>query len=140
LSQTTPRNKDARAQGHHKGSKAGGGGCSLLRVWWWWMLTMKSHGVEISIARCVGEMVRDPNPMSFFYFVYFFFYHVLCIIQLLGTKTTCSTSNSKEKTRSPIFLQPGTREKAIKPSLSGTRPTAHRLRKTRNQTPTKGVE
>ena len=28
----------------------------------WWMLTMNSHGVEISIAGCVGEMVRDPNP------------------------------------------------------------------------------
>jgi len=28
------------------------------------MLTMNSHGVEISIAGCVEEMVRDPNPMS----------------------------------------------------------------------------
>jgi len=27
------------------------------------MLTMNSHGVEISIAGCVREMVRDPNPM-----------------------------------------------------------------------------
>jgi len=27
------------------------------------MLTMNSHGVEISIAGCVGEMVRDPNLM-----------------------------------------------------------------------------
>jgi len=25
---------------------------------------MNSHGVEISIAGCVEEMVRDPNPMS----------------------------------------------------------------------------
>jgi len=25
---------------------------------------MNSHGVEISIAGCVREMVRDPNPMS----------------------------------------------------------------------------
>jgi len=25
------------------------------------MLTMNSHGVEISIAGCVEEMVRDPN-------------------------------------------------------------------------------
>jgi len=24
---------------------------------------MNSHGVEISIAGCVREMVRDPNPM-----------------------------------------------------------------------------
>jgi len=31
--------------------------CSSLRVQGW-MLTMNSHGVEISIARCVEEMVR----------------------------------------------------------------------------------
>jgi len=35
------------------------------------MLTMNSHGVEISIARCVEEMVRDPNPMPFFFFPFF---------------------------------------------------------------------
>jgi len=40
---------------------------SSLRVRGWWMLTMKSHGVEFSIAGCVGEMVRAPNPMSFFF-------------------------------------------------------------------------
>jgi len=28
------------------------------------MLTMNSPGVEISIAGCVREMVRDPNPTS----------------------------------------------------------------------------
>jgi len=27
------------------------------------MLTINSHGVEISIAGCVREMVCDPNPM-----------------------------------------------------------------------------
>jgi len=27
------------------------------------MLTMNSHRVEFSIAGCVEEMVRDPNPM-----------------------------------------------------------------------------
>jgi len=27
------------------------------------MLTINSHGVEISLAGCVVEMVRDPNPM-----------------------------------------------------------------------------
>jgi len=27
------------------------------------MVTMNSHGVEISIAGCVEEMVRDPNPL-----------------------------------------------------------------------------
>jgi len=37
--------------------------CSSLRVRGWWMLTMNSHGVEISIAGCVREMVRDPNAL-----------------------------------------------------------------------------
>ena len=78
--------------------------------------------------------VQDPTPMPFFVF---FFFHVLCINQLLGTKTTCSASYGKEKTPSPIFLQPGIREKAINPSLSGMRPTAHQPRKIRNPPPTK---
>jgi len=34
----------------------------------------------------------------------------------------------------------GAREKAINPSLSGMRPTAHQPRKIRNQIPTKGAE
>jgi len=38
------------------------------------MLTMNSHGVEFSIAGCVREMVRDPNPMSFFFFLCLFFF------------------------------------------------------------------
>jgi len=50
--------------------RAGGGaaqeecGYSSLRVRGWWMLTMNSHGIEISIAGCVEEMVRDPNLIS----------------------------------------------------------------------------
>ena len=38
------------------------------------MLTINSHGVEISIAGCVREMVRDPTPMPFFCF---FFFHIM---------------------------------------------------------------
>jgi len=41
------------------------------------MLTMKTHGVEFSIAGGVEEIVRDPNPMSFFFFFLSFFYHIL---------------------------------------------------------------
>jgi len=66
----TPRNEDRRAQGHDEGGKVGGEGaahgvcgCSSLKVRGWWVLTMNSDGVEISIAGCVEEMVRDPNAM-----------------------------------------------------------------------------
>jgi len=34
---------------------------------------MKSHGVESSMAGCVREMVDDPNPMSSFILLFFFF-------------------------------------------------------------------
>jgi len=57
----------------------GGGGahgkceCSSLRVRGW-MLTMNSHGIEISIAGCVEEMVCGPNPTPFFLFLFFFFF------------------------------------------------------------------
>jgi len=53
-----------------EGAAEGECGCSSLRVRWWWMLTMNSHGVEISIARCVRKMVRDPNLLSFFFFFF----------------------------------------------------------------------
>jgi len=36
---------------------------------------MNSHSVEISIAGCVEEMVRDPNPMFFFFFPLFSFFN-----------------------------------------------------------------
>ena len=62
------------------------GGVQLTESAWWWMSTMNSHGVEISITRCVREMVRDPNPrpffslFSFFFFLFsFFFYHAFIV-------------------------------------------------------------
>jgi len=33
---------------------------------------MNSHGVKISIAGCVEEIVRDPNLMPFSFFSFFF--------------------------------------------------------------------
>jgi len=103
------------------------------------MFKVNSHGVEISVTGCVEEMFRDPNLHQFF-FLFFSFYHVLHINQLLETKSTCSASHGKEKTPFPIFYPPSTREKTINPSLAALGPTAHQPCKVRNETPTKGVE
>jgi len=35
------------------------------------VLTINSHEVEIAIAGCVREMVRDPNPMLFIFHFFF---------------------------------------------------------------------
>jgi len=42
---------------------------------------MNSDGVEISIARCVEEIVCNLNPISLFllFILVFFLFHVLCI-------------------------------------------------------------
>jgi len=48
------------------------------------MLTMKSPGVEISIAGCVEEMVRDPN-LVFLFFSFFFFFIMRSLF--LGTRS-----------------------------------------------------
>jgi len=44
----------------------------------------------------------------------------------------------KKEPHPRFFLQPGTREKAMNPSLSGMRPTAHQPRKIGNPPPTRG--
>ena len=38
---------------------------------------MKTHGVEISIAGGVVEMVRGPTPRLFFFF---FFSYIMCFV------------------------------------------------------------
>jgi len=43
-------------------------------------LTINSHRVEISIAGCVEEMVRGPNPMSFVHFFFFFHFFSLFFV------------------------------------------------------------
>jgi len=46
-----------------------------------------SHAVEISIARGVVEMVREPNPALFFICFYFhsiFTFFIMCLL-FLGT-------------------------------------------------------
>ena len=37
---------------------------------------MNSHGVEISIAGCVEEMVREPKSLPFF----FRFFFIMCFV------------------------------------------------------------
>jgi len=75
LETRTPGPKDIMREVSQEGESAahGGCGCSSLRVPEW-IFTINSHSVEILIARCVGEMVRDPNPMSFFFLFSFFLF------------------------------------------------------------------
>jgi len=63
LETRTPGPKDMIREVRREGGGASHGECwcSSLSVPGW-ILTMNSHGVEISIAGCVEEMVRDPNP------------------------------------------------------------------------------
>ena len=46
---------------------------------------MTPRGVEISIAGCVGEMVRGLLPGLFFFFFLFFFFYIM--YSLLCTRT-----------------------------------------------------
>jgi len=47
---------------------------------------MNSHGVEISIAGCVEEMVRDPNHMPFFFFSFLPFFIKDFVLSTTGNK------------------------------------------------------
>ena len=129
-----PKNMIREVRREGEGAAHGVCGCSSLRVRGWWMLTMNSHAVAISIAGCVEEMVggveemvRDPNPMSlgffsfFFFFFFLFFFHVLCFIHRQGRRLPAAPAMVKKN----LCVPTGAREKAINPSLSGTRPTAH---------------
>ena len=61
------------------GGERGGGNVPLLgkraiRRWErGWMLMMNSYGVVFPIAGGIEEIVRDPNPMPFLLFLFFFF-------------------------------------------------------------------
>ena len=56
---------------------------------------MKTHGVEFSIAGGVEEIVRDPNPMSFFFY---FFIFLSCVHCFKVQEASCSASYGKNKT------------------------------------------
>ena len=76
MNRENPRNEDDRAQEHDQGIRERSVWCSSRRVLvqltesaGWWMGDDDSHGVEISIARCVRKMVREedgscPNSSS----------------------------------------------------------------------------
>jgi len=92
---------------------AGGGGAahgecwrSSLRVRGWWMLTINSHGVEISIAGCVEEMVHDPNPMPhFFFFFFFFLFFMLCfVLNNYWEQRLCAALAMVKKEPHPLFV------------------------------------
>jgi len=89
------------------------------------MLTINSHGVEISIAGCVGEMVRDPNPIAFFFFLFsFFFFQVFIVFRYkklraaLAMERTKPINQKQIKQKKPLFLSSTVTENTLgqKPS------------------------
>ena len=69
--------------------------CSSLRVRGGGWVTMNSPGVQISIAEGVREIVRDPTPRRFFFFLfYFYIMYSLFTVQ----EHACSASYGVKKT------------------------------------------
>src|ERR1700712_3249634 len=74
------------------------------------MLTMKFHGVEISIAGGGEEIVRAQISCPFFLFFFFFFFFIQVLCFITGTKTTWSASYGKEKPLRPPLTSPRKKE------------------------------
>jgi len=99
-------------------------------------LTPNSHSVEISIAGCVEDMVRDPNPMPFFFSSFFFF--IFNVFFLLGTKSACSASYGMKNPSISNQQVPGKKPSTHIPLVWNQQP--HQPRKIGNQSPTKRTE
>jgi len=102
-----PKNMIREVRREGEGAAHSECGSSSLRERWWSMLTMNSHGVEISIAGCVREMVRDPNPMSFF----LFFYHAFIVFRYKKLRAALAMERTKpinqhQEQKKPFLLSP----------------------------------
>jgi len=94
------------------------------------MLTINSHGVEISIAGCVREMVGDPNVTSFFFsfFSFFsFFYHEFIVFKYKKLRAALAMERTKpinqnKKPKKHVFLSPTVTESTLglKPSAQSS--------------------
>jgi len=66
---------------------------------------MNSHGIEISIAGCVEEMVRDPNPMFFSFFLFFLFFFIMCFVLInYWVQRLCAALAMVKKEPHPLFF------------------------------------
>jgi len=61
------------------------------------MLPMHTHGVEFSIAGCVEQIVRDLNPLSFFFFsfCFSFFFHAFIVSRYKKLRAALAMERTK---------------------------------------------
>ena len=78
---------------------------------------------------------QEPKSSAFCFFVFFFFIMCFVLNNYWEQRLRAALAMVKKEPHPLCFLQPGTREKATNPSLSGMRPTAHNPRKIRNPPP-----
>jgi len=78
-----------------------------------WMLTINSHGVKISIAGGVEEILCNPNILSFFIL---FLFQVLCIINYWEQRLRGGLAIAKKKPHPRYLSTPVLRKK---PSTQG---------------------